>query len=225
MAAALTFGLGSGTAAASTAPLSSGSRASGSKAPAALGVATADNGFSHVRTDLDGKVLFAEGQNHIPALAIAGSQDAAAQADNASADVPALAAIVPLTATAKSFHISSSGCDFVDAWRNHYSLLGFLVWRFHQYKYWCWTYPRILTSTLSIGSRFTNVDSQQVVNWDNHGYGYYYSWAGSPYGGHFSDRNGSVSNCIFRVGCISTSYPYVDIWINGNGAFAAQWGG
>jgi hypothetical protein len=226
--AAAILSLGAGPARGSVAAPSSGPTASDAQQASALTGGSDDNGFSHVRTDLKGNVVLTEQRNHIPAFATASSEGGVpAQADATSPAAPALANILPLNIGEKRFDgcCSPSGCDLVDAWRNHYSLLGFLVWRFHQLKYWCWTYPRIHTGSLSIGSKFTNVDSQQVVNWDDHGYGYYYQWAGSPYGGHFSDRNGSVSNCVFRIGCLSTSYPYVDIWINGNGAFTAQWGG
>lgn len=34
---------------------------------------------------------------------------------------------------------SASGCLSVDAWRNKYTLLGFLAYRWHQTKYFCWS--------------------------------------------------------------------------------------
>jgi hypothetical protein len=63
------------------------------------------------------------------------------------------------------------------------------------------------------------------VNWGDNGYGWYYSWAGTGSGGHFAHRDGSISNCILKYGCISTAYPYVDMWLNANGAWSASGGG
>lgn len=118
---------------------------------------------------------------------------------------------------------SSSGSDTVSFTVTKYTLFGNVAWRFNQVDHWCWSYPNI--TCLSIGSGFYDVDGQQVVNWGDHGYGWYYAWAGGSFGGHYAHRDGSVSNCIFRYGCISTSYPYVDMWLNGNGAWAANGGG
>jgi hypothetical protein len=103
------------------------------------------------------------------------------------------------------------------------SWLGFVAWRYHQVDHWCWSYPRI--TCLDIGAGFYDVDGTSNVNWGNNGYGWYYSWAGSATGGHYAHRDGSVSNCILKYGCISTAYPYVDMWLNGNGAWSASGGG
>jgi hypothetical protein len=118
---------------------------------------------------------------------------------------------------------SSGGSDTVQFTVTKYTLLGNVAWRYYQVDHWCWQYPNI--TCLSIGSGFTNVDGQQSVNYGDHGYGWYYTWAGGSSGGHYAHRDGSVSNCIFKWGCISTSYPYVDMWLNGNGAWSASGGG
>jgi hypothetical protein len=115
---------------------------------------------------------------------------------------------------------SSSGSDTVDFTVTKRTLLGNVAWRFHQVDHWCWSYPSI--TCLSVGSGFYDVDGQQSVNYDDHGTGWYYSWSGAGTGGHYAERQGSVSNCIFRWGCISTSYPQVKIWLNGNGAWTGS---
>jgi hypothetical protein len=117
---------------------------------------------------------------------------------------------------------SSGGSDTVEyTVTQRTTLFGLVAWRYRQTVHWCWSYPRI--TCLSIGAGFYDVDgSSSSVNSGNDGYGWYYAWAGSDTGGHFSHRQGSVSNCIFRVGCIGTSYPSVDMWINGNGAWTAS---
>ncbi len=118
---------------------------------------------------------------------------------------------------------SSSGSDTVSFTVTKRTLFGFVAWRYNQVDHWCWSYPNI--TCLSIGSGFYDLDGQETVNYADHGYGWYYTWAGGAFGGHYAHRDGSVSNCIFRWGCIQTQYPYVDMWLNGNGAWAASGGG
>jgi hypothetical protein len=117
---------------------------------------------------------------------------------------------------------SSSGSDTVDyTVTQRTTVFGIVAWRYHQTVHWCWSYPRI--TCLSVGAGFYDVDgSSSRVNSSDDGYGWYYTWAGSDTGGHYSHRQGSVSNCIFKIGCIGTSYPHVDMWINGNGAWTAS---
>jgi hypothetical protein len=118
---------------------------------------------------------------------------------------------------------SAGGSDTVSFEVTKRSWLGFVAWRYHQVDHWCWSYPRI--TCLSIGAGFYDVDGTSNVNWGDNGYGWYYSWAGSGTGGHYAHRDGSISNCILKYGCISTAYPYVDMWLNGNGAWSASGGG
>ena len=100
-----------------------------------------------------------------------------------------------------------------------------IVWRFHHHKHWCREYPRILPESLSIDSFFSNIDPNFQVAWDDHGSSYWYRWRGSDTGGHYSRRQGRIDNCILRWGCIGSHYPQIQIWVNGNGAFAARWEG
>jgi hypothetical protein len=118
---------------------------------------------------------------------------------------------------------SSSGSDTVAIAVTKRTLLGFVAWRYHQVDHWCWSYPSI--TCMSAGAGFYDVDSQQKVNYDNNGYGWYYGWAGSGTGGHYAYRSGSISNCVLKWGCLSTSYPYAEIWLNGNGAWTGDGGG
>jgi hypothetical protein len=168
-------------------------------------------GYTETQTDLQGNVLATRSQDGIAAGTTVGS--------------PGGAAALPTGGPSPLACCSSSGCDTVNAYVTQKDAFGiYVVWRYHQLKHWCWIYPSVLTNP-SIGAYFSDVDPYSaVVNYDNHGYGYYYTWAGSGHGGHFSERNGSVSNCVFRVGCIGTAYPYVDIWVNGNGAWTWRGG-
>jgi hypothetical protein len=103
----------------------------------------------------------------------------------------------------------------------HRDYLGFVVWRYGQTVAWCWSYPHI-TSFTAYGHFWDVQGSTSVINWSNSGYGYYYTWAGASNGGHFSDRQGSISNCIAIYGCFGTDYPEIQVWINGNGAWTSQ---
>jgi hypothetical protein len=119
---------------------------------------------------------------------------------------------------------SSSGSDTVDFTVTKTSITSwFVAWRYHQVKHWCWQYPNI--TCLNVGSNFYDVDANGQVRYDSSGYGWYYTWAGGPFGGHYSHREGKIDNCILRIGCIGSYYPYVDIWVNGNGAWTASGGG
>jgi hypothetical protein len=162
-------------------------------------------GYTETQTDLVGHVVATSSQTDIPA-------GVAVNRGGSPAALPFACC-------------STSGCDTVDYYVTKRDGFGIqVVWRFHQVKHWCWSYPRI--TSVSVGSHFSNVDGiSSVVNYDNHGYGFYYTWAGSTVGGHYSYRQGSVSNCVFRIGCIGTAYPQIEIWVNGNGAWTARGGG
>ena len=76
--------------------------------------------------------------------------------------------------------------------------------------------------SLTVDSFFTNIDPLFQVDWDDHGTGWWYTWRGSPTGGHYSRRQGKIDNCILKWGCIGSHYPQIEIWVNGNGAWAAK---
>jgi hypothetical protein len=111
---------------------------------------------------------------------------------------------------------SSSGCDTVTPYVTKKDSFGIMVvWRDGQTVHWCWSYPRI--TSFSAYGHFWDVDGTSAkINYSDNGYGYYYyyyyyTWAGSTVGGHFSDRQGSVSNCVFHYGCFGTSYPEIQV--------------
>lgn len=129
-----------------------------------------------------------------------------------------------MTAPAASYWLAS-GCRKVRAWHTGHSLLGRTLYRFHQVKRWCWRYPHITSMTISID--ITDVDNC-CIRFDGLVEGasqtYYYSWKAVADGGHFSYRKGQLGNCILRYGCLSTYYPWVQIWVNGNGAWKGEHG-
>ncbi len=152
---------------------------------------------------------------------LAGSDLADATSIDAGSD---LAAAQRPTARRLSSCCSSSGSDTVEFTVTKWSISSvFVAWRYQQVSHWCWQYPNI--TCFDARGNFYNVDPNGQVRYDNNGYGWYYTWAGGPFGGHYAHREGRVDNCILRYGCIGSYYPYVDMWVNGNGAWTASGGG
>jgi hypothetical protein len=133
-------------------------------------------------------------------------------------------------ADAQSTSWPLTGCRKVDRWHQGNSWLGRTMYRFHQVKRWCWTqggYYNMKITSMSIATYISHVDTCCIVY---HGelagsqHDYYYTWKGTPTGGHYSFRQGNVANCVLRYGCLATQYPWVRIWVNGNGAWSSTHG-
>jgi hypothetical protein len=116
---------------------------------------------------------------------------------------------------------STSGCDAVDETLTWSSVLGFTLAVFHHRVYWCWSYPRI--TSLSVSCYATNVD-QFVEFLGCSGGGNWYTWSGDSHGGHYSFRQGTFKNCVPVFGCVAWAYPWIKMWVNGNGAWTSQKG-
>jgi hypothetical protein len=153
------------------------------------------------------------------AASLVGSSLPNATAIDAGSDLGAVRA----SARRLSACCSSGGSDTVDFTVTKSSWSSFFVaFRYHQVNHWCWQYPNI--TCMNVSSGFYDVDPSGQVRYDGNGYGWYYTWAGGPFGGHYSHRDGKIDNCILRYGCIGSYYPYVDMWVNGNGAWTASGG-
>ena len=127
-----------------------------------------------------------------------------------------------------------SGCRTVKPFEEgHSSIFKTLVYKFYQAKHWCWNYPNIVTTPCSanpIKCLFFTDDISDVAKTENYQgvqtrIGYYYTWAGSNKGGHYSKLVGKFDNCILKYGCIGSSYPWVEIFVNGNGRWRFNKGG
>lgn len=115
---------------------------------------------------------------------------------------------------------SASGCATVDETQTWRSLVSTLA-VFHHRVYWCWSYPKI--TGVNVSCYATDVD-QFVEFVGCSGSGNYYTWSGSPQGGHYSFRQGTFKNCVPVLGCIAWAYPWIKVWVNGNGAWTSQKG-
>ena len=87
---------------------------------------------------------------------------------------------------------------------------GTVVYRFEHWKEFCWNYPNIVW--VEGGFRWTDLHPDTTVR-ANYGDGYWYTWRGVVHGGQTSWRQGIIDYHG------STYYPWVQIWINGNGAW------
>src|ERR671919_1314000 len=69
---------------------------------------------------------------------------------------------------------SAAGCRSVDVARIGRSALGFVVYKFHPVKRWCWSYPRV--TSVRTSTYVSNVDP----NWDYRGViasrSFFYRW-------------------------------------------------
>lgn len=110
---------------------------------------------------------------------------------------------------------SLGGCRSVDAWRNSYTTLGQLAYRFHQVKHWCWSFPTI--TSVDVGTYISDRAFTYLYRGVVGAHDYFYPLWDSPRGGHYSFRQGQVDNCLLHYGCFKTEYPSVTIWINADG--------
>jgi hypothetical protein len=120
----------------------------------------------------------------------------------------------------------SSGCRILRVYESGHSFLfNTLVYRFYQVKRWCWNYPRINKQSLWFKPDISNVAASESYQGVVASLSYYYAWGGSNQGGHYSKLTGRFDNCIVKYGCIGSSYPWVEIYVTGNGAWRAYGGG
>lgn len=108
----------------------------------------------------------------------------------------------------------TTSCKTVDIQKTVYTLLGFVAYRFHQRKYWC--YNGSTVSNVNIGVYLSDVDPnfyyKGIVNqWDILG-------QNSTF--HDSMRQAQVDNCIVKYGCIGSSYPAIQIITYANGQYS-----
>jgi len=122
---------------------------------------------------------------------------------------------------------STKGCSTIDATRK---IRGFFSWlwswddlgTFHHTVHFCWNYPNITKMEVNC---YSDVNGIAVTNRGCGGSGYFYTWRGAASGGHYSFRQGDWGNCALRYGCFASVYPWIKIWVNGNGAWTQTQGG
>ena len=182
-----------------------------------------DEGFQSTVTDDAGNVLSQQAMDNIPDGSYEISPYGWSAGVYSEATAQPLLNVVTGATSSFSLAVSARRCYVVDKYRTaHDFITHFVVWRFHHKVRWCATYPTIDSSSLRVDSFYSNIDSQFQVDWDDHGTGWWYAWKGSSTGGHYSRRQGKIDNCLLKWGCLASHYPQIEMWVNGNGAWAAK---
>lgn len=118
---------------------------------------------------------------------------------------------------------SLAGCRRVDVARVGRDLFGFVVYKFHVVKTWCWSYPRVTSAsaTTYVSHVDPNMEYQGVISAS----GNYYTWCCSNWrSGHTSYRQARFDNCILWFPCTRREYPWVRINSHANGTFTYRTG-
>src|SRR5919109_1065433 len=112
---------------------------------------------------------------------------------------------------------SADGCRTVDIPKVGRDIFGFVVYKFHQVKRWCWNYPRI--TSVSVYTYVSDVDPNMDYDGIVASVSSYYTWCcGRSTSGHYSMRQGKFKNCILWFPCTRVEYPWVKIWARANGS-------
>ena len=128
------------------------------------------------------------------------------------------------TADAGERRISAAAkaCATVSVKRVGRSLVGAKAYVFRVNKSFCYKDGRV-----------TSFDVYAYAEWTDGFHWYrgikakkddYYDALYKPKSGHYSFRQGEFENCVPKYGCISVTYPWVKIWVRGNGTFRWQKG-
>jgi hypothetical protein len=114
---------------------------------------------------------------------------------------------------------SYSGCAWIHAWLTERDILGFVVYKYHVRRNWCWNYGHRETSVSTQTPWFTDLDPNFIIiDVSVSPHGWFYTWCcGDGRSGHYAFRQGEIQNCILKYGCIGTWYPTVEIFVHGNG--------
>ena len=114
---------------------------------------------------------------------------------------------------------SAGGCRTVDIAKVGRDIFGFVVYKFHQVKRWCWDFPRVTSVSVStyVSDVDPNMDYLGIVGSKST----FYRWCcGSSRSGHYSFRQGKFKNCVLWFPCTRTEYPYVKIWSRADGSYS-----
>ena len=107
---------------------------------------------------------------------------------------------------------AASGCKQVDASRRGYTLLGFVAWRFHHVKEFCYNGDDVYNVTMweYVSEMDPLFNYRGVVSSSDH--------FGPGNNSHTSLRQAHIENCVIKYGCIGSLYPSVEIVAHSNGS-------
>lgn len=117
-----------------------------------------------------------------------------------------------------------SGCRQLQVTRIARSLLGQELFRYWQTKYWCWNTGHTV-SNVQIGASGSTSDPTWFFRGTISAQGWPYTWCCSNgSSGHYSFRQGKFEQVVLGK-LISAKYPWVKIWVYGNGGYSYETGG
>ena len=157
----------------------------------------------------------------LAAALLAGSAAGSLSATLTELDSRGRAVGTPRQAAAGSVRaLQASGCREIDIVKEGSSFLfRTTVYKWHQHKRWCWANGRVTGVWTSAYA--TNMDA----NWYYRGLagsaGYFF---GPNQSGHYSFRQAKMENCVLKYGCIGSEYPWIKIWVEGDGGYRWQRG-
>lgn len=101
------------------------------------------------------------------------------------------------------------------------TVLGFVAWRWHLHKYWCpladgWRIngePQWWTSVSDMNQHYYRGVSSSSNYWEY--------WPTQPY----TYAQGFLENCVFKYGCVGSSWPWAWIRVYGNTTWAGTGSG
>lgn len=117
---------------------------------------------------------------------------------------------------------SPSGCQRVTVTNTSYSMLGFVVYRFNIWTYWCWNRAQERVYNVDTGWYISNVDPN--FYWKGLITKFttlkYFAWkSGASRSGYIHARQGRFENCVLKYGCIGVEYPTNRLRSRSNGTF------
>ncbi len=120
-------------------------------------------------------------------------------------------------ATPRMLRAAASGCKVVWAMRIGRSFLfGTTLWKYTQEKRFCWSYPRLT----SVNTNAYPCCTDPTWYWAGAigSNGWFFSWAGSANGGHYTFRQGRFEQQILGK-VVDSAQPWVKLWVYGNGTW------
>jgi len=159
-----------------------------------------------------------------PTVSESATAAAPSQSDLAAARGTQGSAVIAARTPRRTVH-AAAGCKDIDAWRYSTSfLVGTVVYKFHQTVHFCWNTANQLT-VVNTGTYVSNVDPNWIYRGLTASSGYFFTWCcGQAQSGHYGLRQGHFDNCILKYGCVGSEYPWVKIWIHGDGSWSYDTG-
>ena len=120
-------------------------------------------------------------------------------------------------ATPRTLRASASGCKTVWAARIGRSFLfGTTLWKYTQEKRFCWSFPRL--TSVNTNAYPCCTDPTWFYTGAIGSNGWFFSWAGSANGGHYSFRQGRFEQRVLGK-VLDSAQPWVKLWVHGDGTW------